>query len=491
MPMRWNNSNGYPTNTKPIYQQGPLVGEKRPLSDLVTEYAQADQTYVLKTTALAVTHTAYRSIKGDGQCGWRGVVFGYFELLIRSGDLGLITQEKVRLLSFEQTMRAVGIDYDIIIDMFDYTWELFDAIKTAVGRGDMSDTVLLEAMNDQGRSDSIVYHFKMMTSSFMQLQADRYAPFMDMSVTQYCLTRIDPANQEIEHIGLQALNDAVIAPAYIALEVLYLDRSAGDEVTPHRFVDDAHHWPTLRLIYRPGHYDIIYKDNKPIQVLLQAEPPQYVLPFRDDGFRSNMESAEMHSFMFPTANMVASQPLSNTSPATSINPYPMSFPQPQPMVPEDTTLLAQAPYFPPARVSGSQRQRSYQPPAHPIRSLSLPDRSCSSSMVPSHSETSLSSLPCPSPSPLTPYPMGSVSEPHEYQIRYHGACYQYKLQGQQSLPLDPGSFGSSAQNAAHFAHAEFQPSIWNAKEEYGKRDGKSPATDGGAGHSNLNRHNTG
>jgi ubiquitin thioesterase protein OTUB1 len=91
----------------------------------------------------------------------------------------------------------------------------------------------------------------MMTSSFMQLQADRYAPFMDMSVTQYCLTRIDPANQEIEHIGLQALNDAVIAPAYIALEVLYLDRSAGDEVTPHRFVDDAQHWPTLRLIYRP------------------------------------------------------------------------------------------------------------------------------------------------------------------------------------------------------------------------------------------------
>jgi hypothetical protein len=87
--------------------------------------------------------------------------------------------------------------------------------------------------------------------------------------------------------------------------------------------------------------------------------------------------------------------------------------------------------------------------------------------------------------------MGSVPEPQEYQIRYHGACYEYKLQGQQSLPLDPGSFGSSAQNAAHFAHAEFQPSIWNAKEEYGKRDGKSPTADGGAGHSNLNRHNTG
>jgi ubiquitin thioesterase protein OTUB1 len=91
----------------------------------------------------------------------------------------------------------------------------------------------------------------MMTSSFMQLHPDNYEPFLEMTVQQYCLTRIDPANQEIDHIGLQALTDAVIRPAYIAVEVSYLDRSTGNEVTPHQFTPDAQGWPTIRLIYRP------------------------------------------------------------------------------------------------------------------------------------------------------------------------------------------------------------------------------------------------
>jgi ubiquitin thioesterase protein OTUB1 len=91
----------------------------------------------------------------------------------------------------------------------------------------------------------------MMTSAFMELHPDRYEAFLEMSVQQYRLTRIDPSNQEIDHVGLQALTDAVIAPAYIAVEVSYLDRSTGDEVTAYQFVDNAKGWPTVRLIYRP------------------------------------------------------------------------------------------------------------------------------------------------------------------------------------------------------------------------------------------------
>jgi len=72
-----------------------------------------------------------------------------------------------------------------------------------------------------------------------------------MPVDQYCITRIEPTNQEIDHIGLQALTDAVIAPAFIALEVSYLDRSTGDEVTPHQFVPNGQDWPVIRLMYRP------------------------------------------------------------------------------------------------------------------------------------------------------------------------------------------------------------------------------------------------
>ncbi len=89
-----------------------------------------------------------------------GAVFGYFEILLKSQSLATITQELVRLQSFEHVMRTVGIDYDIIIDMFDYTWELFEALKSAAERGDKNESVILDSMNDENKSDSIVYHFK-------------------------------------------------------------------------------------------------------------------------------------------------------------------------------------------------------------------------------------------------------------------------------------------------------------------------------------------
>ena len=85
----------------------------------------------------------------------------------------------------------------------------------------------------------------------MQFNPDQFQPFLDTSIHDYCKTRIEPHKQEIDQIGLQALTDSVIAPAAIAVEVLYLDRSEGDEVTPHPFVLGASDLPTIRLLYRP------------------------------------------------------------------------------------------------------------------------------------------------------------------------------------------------------------------------------------------------
>lgn len=250
---------------------GPLIGDRLPMDVLVTEYAQADPTFVVKTTGLAATHSAYRAVKGDGQCGWRATVFSYFEILLTSRDIDLVEAERVRFNSFQDTMKMVGIDYDLIIDMFDHTWELFDNIAKAIRNNIFDDNVILEIMNDQLKSDSIVYHFKMVTSAFMQLREDHYQPYLEITVAEYRVGRIDPTNQEIDQIGLQALTDAVISAAGFALEVLYLDRSMGEEVTPHQFVEHREEKPTIRLLYRPGHYDIIYKDDQPVQVYLQNQ----------------------------------------------------------------------------------------------------------------------------------------------------------------------------------------------------------------------------
>lgn len=88
----------------------------------------------------------------------------------------------------------------------------------------------------------------------MQTHESDYAPWLvGQSVADYCKEHIDTMAGEMDNVGLNALRDVLIAPAGITLEVLYLDRSEGSEVTMHRW-DPAAGAPTIgniRLLYRP------------------------------------------------------------------------------------------------------------------------------------------------------------------------------------------------------------------------------------------------
>lgn len=89
-----------------------------------------------------------------------GTVFGYFELLALGGDVSLLEVEEIRIRSFKDIMVMAGVDYDLLVDMFDNTWELFAEVKKAIQENKVDDAVVLQIMNDPVVSESIVYHFK-------------------------------------------------------------------------------------------------------------------------------------------------------------------------------------------------------------------------------------------------------------------------------------------------------------------------------------------
>jgi ubiquitin thioesterase protein OTUB1 len=77
-------------SAKLTWVQGPLVGEKRSSLEITEEYAKADPIYVAKTMVRCASehmsydqltccqtlpriYSHYRPVKGDGNCGWRGL----------------------------------------------------------------------------------------------------------------------------------------------------------------------------------------------------------------------------------------------------------------------------------------------------------------------------------------------------------------------------------------------------------------------------------
>lgn len=84
----------------------------------------------------------------------------------------------------------------------------------------------------------------------MKLNSSRYTDFLGVSVGEYCEKTIETVKTEIDEVGLQGLFDGVIEGSGLAIEILYLDRSEGTEVTPHLLSPNSP-IATIRLLYRP------------------------------------------------------------------------------------------------------------------------------------------------------------------------------------------------------------------------------------------------
>ena len=67
------------------------------------------------------------------------------------------------------------------------------------------------------------------------------------------LKEVEPMYRESDHIHIIALTSAINVPVCI----VYLDRGNQDKVTEHNFPEESQ--PFMFILYRPGHYDIIYE----------------------------------------------------------------------------------------------------------------------------------------------------------------------------------------------------------------------------------------
>ncbi|KAK2780966.1 hypothetical protein FQN52_001963 [Onygenales sp. PD_12] len=396
--------------------EGPLVGPKQTSHILATEYANADPVYVAKTTALSHTHSHYRIMKGDGNCGWRAVAFGYFETLFNLRDTTKVAQELMRIKSFNKLLDSVGQQEHLYEIFVDATEELLLRISQEIEKGNYDDSFLVQAFNEEYNSSAIITHFRLMTSAWMRLNPTRYADFLSIPLDQYCASRIDTVKTEIDEIGIQGLFDGVVEASGFALEIFYLDRSEGAEVNSHLYSSE-NPMATIRLLYRPGHYDILY----------QTELPVHGTGITPVNFQYGM-----------TSNYA---PWYSTALAFDLNPVLMAIPN-IPMAMDPSTVSSPLPNAP-QYTFGMDMHTDFHPPPLVSRSPQLPSE----------------------PSPTSSFPTSPVSTPDnssELRIRINPLVYEPI----NPLPLAPGSFKNSPSSVAHFQNPNFQPTQWDPSEEY-------------------------
>lgn len=188
--------------------------------------------------------------------------FCYFELLIQQGSPEVVQGEQLRLSQLnDYLVNSGGYDPDMFMDFVEETMQLFKDISDNIHSPDTAIAILTSLFNSD-ESMGLLYHLRLLAASWLKGNRDQYEAWCEVGIDGYCASMIEPPDREIEELGVVLLVEILLKPVGFILEIAYLDRSAGTEVNTHRFPESNNSLgPFMHLLYRPGHYDILYKPN--------------------------------------------------------------------------------------------------------------------------------------------------------------------------------------------------------------------------------------
>ncbi|VDL60779.1 unnamed protein product [Hymenolepis diminuta] len=241
---------------KSIKESGPLVGEPEPISVLAEDFSD-HSIYLEKLEQIKKKYSKIRRLRRDGNCFYRGFGFAYLEYLAK----GNRTEEFKKFLNRcdECTDALIKRGYtDFTVEDFH---DQFTSFVKSLENNDKALSELEERFTNSGYSDYFVVFLRLCVSSYMQQNEDFYVNFITdhRTVKKFCEMEVEPMGLESDNIHMSALALALDVPISIEncqqsgeLNRISFPGQNGDSS------DESISPSPVTLLYRPGHYDILY-----------------------------------------------------------------------------------------------------------------------------------------------------------------------------------------------------------------------------------------
>lgn len=118
-----------------------------------------------------------------------------------------------------------------------------------------SSDEIAERFRDQYVSDYAVFYARAMVAGYLRKNKDMFAPYIDQSIDTFIRSSVEPMNTDADYVQCVALANTL----NIGVRIMYVDQAPGN-LNSHTFPEGA--TPLVFLLYRPGHYDVLYSKQK-------------------------------------------------------------------------------------------------------------------------------------------------------------------------------------------------------------------------------------
>ena len=238
-------------------KKSALTSPLESVTQLRAQYKDASN-FLTGVDALEKEHDHIRIIRGDGNCYYRAFLYRLVETLLQGKNQAESQRilEYCKTTSWEQVKKA-GYE-EMTIEVF-YE-ELVELMEDLVAGKIDADTLHAKLNEENSTSDYATWYMRVVTATHLKNDPDRFLPFImaenpGMDIPTFCQRFVEPMGKECEQVQVLALAEAF----GVQVQIEYLDGHAlsGGKLARHTFGPE-NALTTICVLYRPGHYDIIY-----------------------------------------------------------------------------------------------------------------------------------------------------------------------------------------------------------------------------------------
>eukprot|EP00941_MAST-03F_sp_MAST-3F-sp1_P001751 g1751.t1 len=284
---------------KEIENAQEFIGELEPL--VVLEEVYRDNTrFHSKIRDLKSLYSGIRRARADGNCFYRALMFSWFERLIpyaktdigrrKAAELVQATGAETRIpnkvtdvnkvLKTDEGNNASKSENNPYVEAVNFfqgsvarcvkvgytEYLLEDFLEACVDvLADMPNSSfdaaeLTRRFQDQSCSDYIVCYVRVLTAAYIKENRADFECFIDamhpgLGIEKFCSGQVEAMAKDVDQVQILALCGAL----GVSCRIAYLD-GAGGKLNHHNF--PAGKVPMAFLLFRPGHYDVLYPKEK-------------------------------------------------------------------------------------------------------------------------------------------------------------------------------------------------------------------------------------
>jgi ubiquitin thioesterase protein OTUB1 len=226
------------------------------ISDRVSlkqEYAQDHSVLGTKLKALSEHYVYILHTRRDGNCFYRAVGFLILQhifMLPKQDDYGTLFVNRM-----EVYMESVGFQKLVYEDYIQLIRECLAYLSSLT-----SLDSFLSFFNQPLVADTMVILLRLTTSAYLRLNLDEFLPFIDelSNIDEFCTVQVENMGRDADHVHITALSKALD----LTITIAYLDARSDGECILHEFKGESSSiFQHMYLLYRPGHYDILEKNE--------------------------------------------------------------------------------------------------------------------------------------------------------------------------------------------------------------------------------------